>query len=263
MKDEGRLGLGGEIRWGVVGWGQALDSGERETLDMGYQFRESWRFGPQHGAEAVDQRAVLQVKEALADDAEAEQVQGTFVEAAAGHFAQGFEELVTFGPDVFVDHAVEGRGGRDHFPRHDQTVPGRAFRIQSAPDHAFDEKHEPFHGGRVLGPGAGVRRFLGGTVARGDQFLVETGLVPKVIVDGGDVYAGPLGDHSNGCPLVSQLREHAAGGLDDPLADGEEFLGRRWISGKHGGYHVNSRLKRNHRVGVADGSWAEAGAGRG
>ncbi len=181
-----------------------------ELLDGGWLFSEFW-------VKALDEGTVVQVKEALSHDAETEHPYAVPGEVAAGQLDDNFLQLLGPGSNGLLNETIQGIGRLNHFAGHEQTVPFRAIGMKQAAEEAVD-----------IGAQAVFRRAvaqldraphgLGGAMAFIEDGAVELGFVAEMVIDGGDIDPGTVGDFADGGLVKATFGKNGASGKDELTA---------------------------------------------
>lgn len=168
----------------------------------------------------------MRVEEDLADDAEPAQADSLSVRADWEQGLHDLMKLVGLRLDDLPHQPIQGGGRLDHFPGHHSTVPVGDFLSEHPLEEGTDKSRKSFGGWSAVGQ-AGVsgepdlRQFA----LNLQDLAVKSRLIPEMIVDCGNVRAGPLADFSDCGVLKANPREDIGGHLEQRLPGGR--LARR------------------------------------
>jgi hypothetical protein len=170
------------------------------------------------GIQTFDNRLALQKIVALTHHGDADKAQLSSAELVAGKFAEGRDqEFISKRTNILFHQFVEGAGWIGHLPSHQTPFPCRPLRIEQVLEKMVNQAAETFlrRIGRLshrITPGGSS-----GARIQDDQ-RIKFRLIPEMIVHGGDIDPGPIGDGADGGALEPLLGKHFAGGAENFIA---------------------------------------------
>ena len=179
------------------------------------------------GPQQADDRTAVDVVDDLADDAVGTETSGCVIGRQMENFRDDAAQQVVARAHDFFDDVAESRRWLRDFMGHDANVPGgTVFGIHAAQD-ARNEKPESFFRGLRVDNGLLDDFALRGANGFAENFGIETELVAKVIIDGGDVGSGAGSDFTHGGGVKTDVGENFTGCGDEFGPGGVRYGERR------------------------------------